>query len=148
MEPISWRQGRGWGGLLRCFAVLPSEAVFAERSESEMSYILMRFSGMGYGAVAILVGTGLINTWYLVPSLSQLATSLYGQLLIINLAAFALMLLLAALNRFWLVPAIAGSDPKKILFRLRHHVIGEQLLGVFIIALVSVLGTLAPYGEQ
>jgi putative copper resistance protein D len=109
---------------------------------------LMRFSEMGYGAVAILIGTGLINTWYLVPSLSQLATSLYGQLLIVKLAAFALMLLLAALNRFLLVPAIAGSDAKNTLFRLRHHVIGEQVLGIFIIALVSVLGTLAPFGEQ
>jgi putative copper resistance protein D len=105
----------------------------------------MRFSGMGYGAVAILVGTGLVNTWYLMPAL--IVTSLYSQLLIIKLALFALMLLLAALNRFWLVPAIAGSDAKKNLFQLRHHVIGEQLLGIFIVALVSVLGTLAPFGE-
>lgn len=108
----------------------------------------MRFSGMGYGAVAILLGTGLINTWYLLPSLSQLATSLYGRLLMIKLALFALMLLLAALNRFWLVPAVARPDAKKSLSRLRYHIIGEQLLGVSIIALVSVLGILAPFGEQ
>ncbi|MGO8953918.1 MAG: hypothetical protein ACLQF2_11375 [Rhodomicrobium sp.] len=29
----------------------------------------------------------------------------------------------------------------------RLHVVGEQLLGVLIIALVSVLGTLAPAGD-
>ena len=138
--------GAWLGGLVALLAVLPSRAAFGDRSESDLGHVLMRFSGMGYGAVAILVGTGLVNTWYLMPAL--IVTSLYSQLLIIKLALFALMLLLAALNRFWLVPAIAGSDAKKNLFQLRHHVIGEQLLGIFIVALVSVLGALAPFGES
>jgi putative copper resistance protein D len=107
---------------------------------------------MGYAAVALLVGTGAVNSWYLVLSISQLPASLYGQLLIIKLGLFALMLLLAAMNRFWLVPnvqaATPGSQTKTSLFRLRYHIIGEQLLGVLIIALVSVLGTLAPSGDQ
>jgi putative copper resistance protein D len=135
--------GAWLGGFVALLAV-----AFDGRLESETGHILKRFSGMGYGAVAILIGTGLINTWYLVPSLSDLVTSLYGRLLIIKLALFALMLLLAALNRFWLVPAIVESNTVKSLYRLRLHVIGEQLLGVFIIALVSVLGTLAPFGKQ
>ena len=138
--------GAWLGGLVALLAVLSSRAAFGDLSESELGHVLMRFSGMGYGAVAILVGTGLVNAWYLMPAL--IVTSLYSQLLIIKLALFALMLLLAALNRFWLVPATAGPDVEKTLFRLRHHVIGEQLLGVFIIALVSVLGTLSPFGEQ
>jgi putative copper resistance protein D len=140
--------GAWLGGLVTLLAVLLSSAASGDRSEGEISHVLMRFSGMGYGAVAILVGTGLVNTWYLVPSLSYLGNSLYGQILVMKLALFALMLLLAALNRFWFVPAIAGPNAKKTLVRLRQHVIGEQLLGVFIIALVSVLGTLAPFGEQ
>lgn len=131
-------------GLVALLALL--RPVLSDRSEIEIRHVLMRFSGMGYGAVAVLVGTGLVNTWYLVPSLSQLSTSLYGQLLIIKLGLFALMLLLAAMNWFWLVPAIAGPHPQKSLFRLRNHVIGEQVLGVLIIALVSVFGTLAPFG--
>ena len=140
--------GAWLGGLVALLAVLSSRAASGDRLESEISHVLMRFSGMGYGAVAILVGTGLVNTWYLVPSLSHLANSLYDQILVMKLALFALMLLLAALNRFWLVPAIAGPAAKKTLVRLRQHVIGEQLLGVLIIALVSVLGTLAPFGVQ
>jgi putative copper resistance protein D len=140
--------GAWLGGLVALLAVLPSRAATGDRSESEIGHVLMRFSGMGYGAVALLVATGLVNTWYLVPSLSQLPASPYGQLLIIKLGLFGLMLLLAAMNRFWLVPTIAGPSTGKNIIRLRHHVIGEQLLGVFIIALVSVLGTLAPFGEQ
>ena len=135
--------GAWLGGLAALFAVLSSKLTL-DHSGGEIEHLLKRFSGMGYGAVAVLVGTGLVNTWYLVPYLTQLPASLYGQLLIIKLGLFALMLFLAALNRFWLVPALAGPHADKSLFRLRTHVIGEQLLGILIIALVSVLGTLAP----
>lgn len=135
--------GAWLGGLAALFAVLPSKRML-DRPGGDMEHLLIRFSGMGYGAVAVLVATGLVNTWYLVPSLPQLPASLYSQLLIIKLGLFALMLLLAALNRFWLVPALAGPHADRSLFRLRTHVIGEQLLGILIIALVSVLGTLAP----
>jgi putative copper resistance protein D len=140
--------GAWLGGLFALLALLRSRPLPGDRPRGEIEHVLMRFSGMGYGAVAILLGTGLVNTWYLAPSLSELVSSLYGRLLIIKLAVFALMLLLAVLNRFWLVPAIAGPDARKNLVRLRHHVMGEQLLGVLIIALVSVLGTLAPSGDQ
>jgi putative copper resistance protein D len=55
------------------------------------------------------------------------------------------------MNRFWLVPGLLaerrGLYNKACLLRLRYHVIGEQLLGVLIIALVSVLGTLSPSGD-
>jgi len=82
--------------------------------------------------------------WY-VPAL------LYGQLLIAKLVFFALMLFLAAMNRFWLVPAVMAGNSRqqraKTLSRLRYHVMSEQLLGLVIIALVSVLGTLAPGGD-
>ncbi len=77
--------GAWLGGLVALLVLLPSRPTPGNRPEGEIGHVLMRFSGMGYGAVAILVGTGLINTWYLVPSLSQLTSSLYGQLLIIKL---------------------------------------------------------------
>ena len=144
--------GAWLGGLVVLLAVLVSRRYPNDPSKTDVDHVLMRFSGMGYAAVALLVGTGAVNSWYLVPSISQLPASLYGQLLIIKLGLFALMLLLAAMNRFWLVPnvqaATPGSQTKTSLFRLRYHIIGEQLLGVLIIALVSVLGTLSPSGDQ
>ena len=144
--------GAWLGGLVVLLAVLVSRRCPNDPSKTDVDHVLMRFSGMGYAAVPLLVGTGAVNSWYLVPSISQLPASLYGQLLIIKLGLFALMLLLAAMNRFWLVPhlqaAPPGSQTKSILFRLRYHVIGEQVLGVLIIALVSVLGTLSPSGDQ
>lgn len=136
--------GAWLGGLVPLLAMLMPRP----HPQIDIGPVLMRFSGMGYAAVGLLVGTGAVNGWYLVPSISRLPVSPYGQLLIIKLGLFALMLLLAAMNRFWLVPGLlasgGGLENKVCLLRLRWHVLGEQLLGVLIIALFSVLGTLAP----
>ncbi|CAN5191522.1 copper resistance inner membrane protein PcoD [soil metagenome] len=112
--------------------------------------VLMRFSGMGYAAVATLVGTGLVNSWLLVGSVSSLLHSAYGQILMAKLAFFAGMLALAAANRFWLVPALeasghgaaVGSDAWRN--KLRNHVLSEQALGLLVLLSVSILGTIRP----
>ena len=107
--------------------------------------VLHRFSGMGYIAVAALVGSGLINSWYLVGSVSNLLATPYGQLLLVKLGLFSGMLMLAAANRFWLMPALT-RDPSRLIAeqRLRRHVVAEQTLGVLVITIVSLLGTLEP----
>jgi putative copper resistance protein D len=112
--------------------------------------ILMRFSGIGYAAVATLIGTGLVNSWFLVGSVSSLFNSTYGQILIAKLAFFAGMLALAAANRFWLVPALEASgtggaqDADVWRSKLRTHVVSEQGLGLLVLLSVSMLGTLRP----
>jgi putative copper resistance protein D len=144
--------GAWLGGLFPLLALLTSWPDRNAHPETGVGHVLVRFSGMGYIAVALLIGTGAVNCWYLLPSLSRLPDTLYGQALIIKLGLFALMLVLAAMNRFWLVPQIQARDgsaqTEASLLRLRRHVIGEQLLGALIIALVSVLGTLAPAETQ
>jgi len=40
--------------------------------KSELDQILLRFSGMGYLAVATLVGSGLVNSWFLIGNVSRL----------------------------------------------------------------------------
>ncbi|HWJ17944.1 MAG TPA: CopD family protein [Geobacterales bacterium] len=71
-------------------------------------------------------------------------------LLIAKLVFFALLLLLTAMNRFWLVPALMARDSQqrnaKTLLQLRYHVMSEQLLGLVIVAIVSFLGSIAPEG--
>jgi putative copper resistance protein D len=115
----------------------------------DLDRILMRFSGMGYVAVATLVGSGLVNSWYLVGTVTGLLTTQYGQLLLAKLVLFAGMLLLAVINRFWLVPSMskarAGDGTSSVWTgRLRNHVLGEQFLGFMVLVIVSVLGTMRP----
>ena len=117
---------------------------------SGLNEILLRFSGMGYVAVATLIGSGLINGWFLIGNFSGLFATPYGQLLIVKLVLFAGMLALAVSNRFWIVPSLTKArtdDPNGSTAwtaRLRNHVLGEQFLGFMVLIIVSVLGTMRP----
>jgi hypothetical protein len=62
---------------------------------------------------------------------------------------FALMLVLAAGNRFRLTPTLGsvlagGEDPRQALQRLRRSIVAETLVGAVLIAVVAFMGTLAP----
>ena len=105
---------------------------------------------MGYLAVATLIGSGLINGWFLIGNLSNLFATPYGKLLVVKLGLFAGMLALAVSNRFWLVPSLTEAreddrhGPTALIGKLRHHVLGEQFLGLAVLLVVSVLGTMRP----
>jgi putative copper resistance protein D len=139
--------GAWLGGLVPLAYILASQRT--NRDTGPIDQVLLRFSGIGYIAVAMLVGTGVINSWFLVGSVSNLLGTPYGQVLLAKLVLFAGMLILAVANRFWLVPSISsaacpGGEPSVWLGRLRKHVLGELFLGAMILSLVSVLGTMEP----
>jgi putative copper resistance protein D len=143
--------GAWLGGLVPLGFVLLGYTMTDRQASSsvDVDRILLRFSSMGYVAVATLIASGLINSWFLVGSVSSLLTTLYGQLLLGKLALFAAMLALAAVNRFWLVPQLIetrqdSGEPAMWLGRLRYHVLGEQFLGLMVLLAVAVLGTMRP----
>lgn len=114
-------------------------------------HALQGFAGVATVAVALLVLSGMVNSWFLVGPgrVADLGATLYGQLLIAKLALFALMLALAAGNRFRLTPGLGsdlarGEDPRQALQRLRHSVLAEALVGCAVLGLVAVMGTLPP----
>jgi putative copper resistance protein D len=139
-----------WSGGLLALGYLLTLAGSTASSEDTAAIraALVRFSSMGYTAVAVLVGSGLINSWSLVGSVSALTGAAYGQLLLAKLCLFAGMLVLAATNRFWLVPSLVGfkkrGQPAAPLRRLRQHVLGEQVLGLLVVLSVSFLGMMHP----
>lgn len=105
---------------------------------------LERFAGVGSLLVAVLVITGLANLWFLAPSPSwagQIGTT-YGRLLAVKLGLFAAMLVLAGLNRFVLVPALAGDAEAR--WQLRLAVAVEFCAGLAILLIVARLGLLDP----
>jgi putative copper resistance protein D len=142
--------GAWLGGLAPLgFILLGYAKTKSDAASLDVDGVLLRFSGMGYAAVATLLGSGLVNSWLLVGSVSSLLQTSYGQILVAKLTFFAGMLALAAANRFWLVPAMEaagaggpGSDSWRS--KLRTHVIGEQALGLLVLLSVSVLGTIRP----
>lgn len=113
--------------------------------DQAIAEVLHRFSGVATITVAVLVASGLVNSWFLVGSPVVLLSSTYGLLLTAKLALFVLMALLATANRFWLTPRLTASPSSdELLKRLRWHILAEQGLGLVVLALVSVLGTLEP----
>ena len=109
--------------------------------------MLGRFSGMGYIAVGVLAASGLVNGWLLLGGLEPLITTTYGRVLLAKLALFAVMILAAAINRFWVTPALeraTADDAETWLRRIRRHIVVEQVAGAGVLAAVALLGTLQP----
>lgn len=141
-----------WLGALGAFLLMARPAGLATAVAREALHAaLHRFAGLGSAAVGVLIATGLINSWFLVgPShLGGLLTTTYGGVLAAKLGLFALMLGLAAANRFRLTPGLGQglTDPAALpqaLTRLRHSLCLETLAGLAVLGLVAWLGTLAP----
>ena len=141
-----------WIGALVAFLILLlTDARQPPEARQSLHSALQGFSGIGSGLVAVLVATGLINSWFVVglAGVPKLLTAPYGQLLTVKLVLFLAMLGLAAANRFHLTPrlgealAVESQTPQAIV-ALRRSLAWETGLSIAVIALVAWFGTLAP----
>lgn len=103
---------------------------------------LRRFSGLGHLAVALLIGTGVANSWFVVGA-DVSVTSPYQLLLLAKVAIAGLMCALAIVNRYVFMPRIPGGGPGA--GELARGTVAEIILGTGIIGLVSVIGMLSPH---
>ncbi len=107
-----------------------------------------RFSTLGIVSVATLLLTGIVNSWYLVGSVSALTGTDYGQLLLVKLALFAVMVGIAAVNWSRLTPRLMQNADTAGALRarrlLRRNAAIEAAAGAAIIGIVAVLGILPP----
>lgn len=141
-----------WIGALAAFVILLFQRTLASSAITLglAANALRRFSTTGAVAVALIVLSGLINSYMLVgvSQATRLLDTLYGQILLAKLGLFLLMLALAATNRFRLTPslstAIAGGDANAALRALRISVAIEATAGLCVLGLVAWLGTLEP----
>jgi putative copper resistance protein D len=128
-----------WVGGLLPFAVLLRSQL---RSAAAITH---RFSTLATASVLILLPSGLVNGWMIIRNVDALLASRYGQLLIAKVALFLLMLAFAAVNRFVLTAQLSEPNlSEKARGRLIINSGCEILLGAAIVALVGVLGTIAP----
>lgn len=138
-----------WLGALAALTILLTRR--ASPDDPAIHRALHRFAGLGTFAVVLLVLTGLVNSWFLVgpARVGDLGASLYGQLLIAKLILFGLMLAFAASNRFRLTPALGSAlhaaEPSAAASSdLRRSVLLETGLGLALLGVVAVMGTLPP----
>jgi len=125
--------GTWLGGLLMLATLLPGSATVDLRA------VLARFSGIGYGLVALIVVTGMVNVRALSGAVWPApAFSGFGLVLGVKVAMVMCMLVLAGINR--------QQARKQVLNLplLRISVLLECLFGAAALGAVSLLGTLPP----
>lgn len=137
-----------WLGAMLALLLMARGRVDAPRLRLLIAAV-KRFEWVGAAIVLTLTITGVMNYLFIVgPKLNDVFLGTYGVLLTIKVLLFALMLLLAALNRFHLGPALKqalrDADPTLAVNALRRSVSLELALALLIVALVAWLGTLSP----
>jgi putative copper resistance protein D len=139
-----------WVGALVSLLGLVRAAGKTGADSSAAHGALAGFASFGSASVALVLITGLVNSWLLVgpANVLTLGTARYGQLLMLKLALFVGMLWLAALNRLRLTPALgAAVTPGAVTAatrRLRVSLTLETVAAALILGLVAWLGSLEP----
>ncbi|MCF5702422.1 copper homeostasis membrane protein CopD [Pseudomonas syringae] len=129
--------------------VLIARGLVDEAHIRSLAFAVRRFEWVGAAIVLTLSITGVVNYLFIIgPRLDEVLLGTYGMLLAIKVLLFAAMLVLAALNRFHLGPALAQAlrDGQHVVAvnALRRSVVVELAMALLIVALVAWLGTLSP----
>jgi putative copper resistance protein D len=138
-----------WLGALLPLRLLLRAASTPEGADARPYAVLAarRFSRVAFGAMLVLVATGVWNAWEQLGDVPSLIGTRYGWLLLTKLALLLPILALAAVNRSRLVPALGGDAAtvgRPAMARLARFVAAEWLIALAILAVVAVLGTTPP----
>jgi len=129
------------GGLLPLLLLMHEARQIDRRTDAIRT--MMRFSRYGHLAVALTLLSGVINSVMIAGWPFMWHDSRYIVLLLCKVLLVALMVVVALLNRYWLVPRfrVAGSGTQQKFIRMTQL---ELLLACGVVGLVSVFATLSP----
>jgi copper resistance protein D len=134
--------GGAWlGALVPLLLILRAGDDPNHRTDATLA--LHRFSTAGHFAVALVVATGIVNTALVLGRWPTDWSSTYQAMLAAKIAVVLAMIVLATVNRYILVPEIAGGRADAVR-AIRLGAAAEIALGLSAIGLVSVFGTLEP----
>src|SRR6266568_6408591 len=134
-----------FGGALVPLAILLS---VSQRDRSAASVAIartatLRFSTLGVISVGTLLATGVVNGWILSGSVQALVATDYGRLLLLKVALFLVMLLIAAVNRLRLTPQLVqeldAGAARDALRQLRRNSLIEAAAAAIILVIVGAL---------
>ena len=89
-------------------------------------------------------GTACFQGWVLGGGVAGLIGTAYGWVLLLKAALFALLLGLAAINRFRLTPALGRQDAQPARGALMRTIAAETVLGLMVVLAAGVLSGLRP----
>ena len=142
------------GGLPAFFIFLtPASLEVSERPLAMAANMTGAFSRVCTVCVVVVVGSGIYNAVYLLPSAADLIHTAYGGLLLVKLGILAVLLGFAADN-LWRqrpnleaeahAPVVAAERVGTCLRRLRGNVAFETALAIAILLVVAGLGLASP----
>jgi len=134
--------GAWLGGLLPLGLLLSNAR--AARDLDGVRTLLERFSRLGTLAVTLILASGLLSAGLRTQGFANLFQTTYGNVLLCKIALFAVLLALAATNRFVFLARLRRPGEATSLRALSRSVLLEQFIGVSIVGLAAVLSSLAP----
>jgi putative copper resistance protein D len=138
-----------WLGALLPLALLLRAAGDERGADSRPFAVLAvrRFSALALVAMLLIVASGIWNAWTQVADVPALVGTRYGWLVLLKVSLLGPILVLAAVNRKRLLPALSGDGPtvgRPAMKRLARFVALECALGALILAVVSALSVTPP----
>ncbi len=122
------------GGLVPLWLALPSA--------TSSGQVARRFSILGVIAVAVILGSGLEQGAILIGGLPGLIGTPYGRVAMLKILLLFGLLVLAAINRFRLTPALDRSPAALRVLRISLAL--EVGLGLCVVCAAAALGSLPP----
>jgi putative copper resistance protein D len=113
------------------------------RWQNAAIHTMMRFSRFGHYAVAGVLLSGVANV-LLIQGWANLPGSDWGMMLLLKCALVALMVAIALVNRYVLVPRFAAQNGPAQQFFIRMTQT-EVVLGALVLAIVSLFATWEPF---
>ena len=102
------------------------------------------FTPIGLSAVLVLGGTATVQVAEFMGGLPGLFGTGYGQVALVKLGLFVVLLALAALNRLALTDRLAGTAPDATRRHMRASVATEAVLGALVVLTAGFLASHAP----
>jgi len=138
-----------WAGGLPplLFALIEQRSLDANDARPRTLDILSRYSLMGMAAVTLIVISGILNAGFRVAgAFGKLFYTGYGEVLFTKAGVVTIMLALAFLNRYVLMPKLrrAPIDGEAPVKKLRISVAFELALGILVLGAAAVLGITPP----
>lgn len=103
--------------------------------------LVRRFSVSSVVCVILLALTGLINSLFLVGSIHALFAQSYGELLLIKMVLFAILIGCGAVNLLYLSPRLNRTGTLRTLIWV---VSAEVVIAMILLSVVSLLGAIQP----
>jgi len=139
------------GGLAMLLFVLPKATRLLELPDRGrlLAAVLSRFSTIAGVCVAVVLLSGIIQSFVYVRNLDNLLHTEYGQILLAKVLIFVGLMALGGYNRQFSVPrlnriAAGGESPGRAGVMLRRALRGEVLLVVAVLGVTGALAGFAP----